>query len=321
MKKGLLVVFALLIVLVGSVYIFIPAQLDISRLVIVHANSVATFRCLADEAKWLAWWPGTVSTPAMPGEGAKDFQYNNTAYHINQASVNAVGIRISNNATQTQSVIQAIKYGADSTAIQWTCTLETGRNPFAKIAAYRNAVLLKSNMDAVLKKVQVFLSKPENVYGITINRAILKDSTLIATRYFSASYPDTETVYSLIARLRHYAAQQGAQETNYPMLHVEDRKEGQVETMIALPVNKMLAGNGSIFFKRLLVPTVLTTDVYGGPEKLKKANTEMMNYINDLHLFSPAISFESLITDRLAEHDTSKWITKIYLPVMQLKTR
>lgn len=319
MKKGLLLFSVLCLLSVAAIYIFIPARLTVSSVAFINANPAAVHRCLVDESKWAAWWPE--ASAAVTGDMAKNVPYNPIAYQIEQTSVNALGVRIRHQATQTKSVLQTIKFGADSTAVQWTSHLETGNNPISKVRTYRAAVVLKNNMDTVLKRMQAFLSKPENVYGIAIGRAALRDSTLVATRSFSTSYPDTETVYQLIKTLRQYIAQQGAQEINYPMLHVADRGEGRFETMVAIPVNKELKGGGAVFFKRMQVSTMLATDVYGGPETLKKANAALQNYLDDHHLFSPAISFESLVTDRLAEQDTTKWITKIYLPVMEYQRR
>lgn len=319
MKKGLLFFSVLCVLLVAAVYIFIPARLTVSSVVLVNVNSAAVYRCLVDKSKWAAWWPGT--SAAAAADTADNFQYNHVAYRIEETSVDALGVHIIHQATRTRSILQPIKYAADSTAIQWTCHLTAGNNPFHRIATYRAAVLLKKNMDTVLKRAQNFLSKNENVYGITISRATLNDSTLVVTRYFSASYPDVETVYRLVKKLRQYIVQQGAQEINYPMLHVADRGEGRFETMVAIPVNKELKGDGDIFFKRMQVSTMLATDVYGGPEKLKKANAALQYYLDDHYLFSPAISFESLVTDRLAERDTAKWVTKIYVPVMEYQQR
>jgi hypothetical protein len=61
---------------------------------------------------------------------------------------------------------------------------------------------------------------------------------------------------------------------------------------------------------------ILITEVKGGPASIKKAFNEMETYITDYRRTAPAIPFQSLITDRSKEPDTSKWVTKIYYPVM-----
>jgi hypothetical protein len=41
----------------------------------------------------------------------------------------------------------------------------------------------------------------------------------------------------------------------------------------------------------------------------------MKNYVEDNKKTSPAIPYQSLITNRLTETDTTKWVTKLYYPV------
>jgi hypothetical protein len=61
---------------------------------------------------------------------------------------------------------------------------------------------------------------------------------------------------------------------------------------------------------------ILVTDVNGGPSAIKYAFDRLEEYVSDTKRIPPAIPFESLITDRRKERDTSKWITRIYYPVM-----
>ena len=61
---------------------------------------------------------------------------------------------------------------------------------------------------------------------------------------------------------------------------------------------------------------ILITEVKGGPEEIKKAYRQVELYISDFQRVAPAIPFESLVTDRRAEKDSTKWITRIYYPVM-----
>ena len=90
---------------------------------------------------------------------------------------------------------------------------------------------------------------------------------------------------------------------------------GYFKTMVAIPVNKVLPGNDSFLLKRLEPGKILVARVKGGLYTTSEALREMEIYKEDNHLMSPAIPFESLITNRLEEPDTSKWVTKIYYPV------
>jgi hypothetical protein len=42
----------------------------------------------------------------------------------------------------------------------------------------------------------------------------------------------------------------------------------------------------------------------------------MKAYMKDFKLTSPAMPFELLVTNRANEPDTSKWVTKIYYPIL-----
>ena len=65
----------------------------------------------------------------------------------------------------------------------------------------------------------------------------------------------------------------------------------------------------------MLPGTALTTEVKGGPAAIRTAFLQLENYITDYQREAPLIPFESLVTDRLHEKDTSRWITRIYYPV------
>ena len=43
---------------------------------------------------------------------------------------------------------------------------------------------------------------------------------------------------------------------------------------------------------------------------------QMEQYVSDHKYVRIAIPFQSLVTDRMNEPDSSKWITKIYYPIM-----
>ena len=60
---------------------------------------------------------------------------------------------------------------------------------------------------------------------------------------------------------------------------------------------------------------ILVAEVRGGVSTVKQAFRNLSNYVGDYGRQSPALPFESLVTDRLKETDTTKWVTKLYFPV------
>ena len=99
------------------------------------------------------------------------------------------------------------------------------------------------------------------------------------------------------------------------MLHVKTLNDSTFETMVAIPVNKKLEGNGTISFSRFVPWKVLTAEVIGGNKTVEEALKQMKVLISDYQISSMAIPFESLVTDRSQQPDTSKWVTNIYTPV------
>src|SRR4029453_3121249 len=87
---------------------------------------------------------------------------------------------------------------------------------------------------------------------------------LVATKWSGTAYPDTKEIYDRIRSLRAYATAQGAHETDYPMMHVEHLADNRFETMVALPVDKDLKGNGIIIPKHFVPYKILLGVVRGG---------------------------------------------------------
>ena len=101
------------------------------------------------------------------------------------------------------------------------------------------------------------------------------------------------------------------------MLNINSTDSSHYLVRVAIPVNKKLAGLGNISYKSMLGRgNILVTEVRGGNDEIVKAYKQIQNYIADHGRTPPAIPFESLVTDRREEQDSSKWITRIYYPVM-----
>ncbi len=61
----------------------------------------------------------------------------------------------------------------------------------------------------------------------------------------------------------------------------------------------------------------MVIEISGGDYAVREGERNLQNYIEDYGKIKMAIPFQSLITNRLAEPDSSRWKTRIYLPVVQ----
>ena len=203
----------------------------------------------------------------------------------------------------------------DTVRAEWNYALKTKSNPIYRVNLYWQTKKINKNMVNILNSMKAFLENQVNIYGVKFYNTMSKDSALIATKETTKSYPTTDVIYKMIAQLRKYIVTQGAKENNFPMLHVKKLNDSEFETMVAIPVNKVLAGNGKLFYRRFVPWKVLAAEVRGGDYTVNEALKQMLIYRGDYNITAMAIPFASLVTDRSKEPDTLKWITRIYTPI------
>lgn len=316
MKKWFFGLFGVAMILIGCIYFYIPSTLRISEACYIHSSLNGVNRYLLDESKWIKWWPqddhiGTRRPKSSEGY----FNYRGCSYKVSKFLYNALELNIVQEDLKINSIIHVMHQSRDSIAIFWNAAFTSSFNPFKRIEQYKKAVKVKSNMEVILSSLKSFSEKSENIYGFPITQIMSKDSTLITTRFTSHTYPSTSDIYRLVHELKAYAAGKGAKEINYPMLSVRKDTGNRFQTTIAISLNKKIEGNAGFFPQRFVPWKTLTAEVRGGPYSILKAFEEMRIYTEDYQRESMAIPFESMITDRSIEPDTSKWITLICQPV------
>ncbi|MGH2648329.1 MAG: hypothetical protein ACRDE8_12205, partial [Ginsengibacter sp.] len=192
--------------------------------------------------------------------------------------------------------------------------LATNWNPINRINLHLETKKMNKNIRDILNSMKAFLDKPENVYGMHIDQVIVKDTILVTTNFLSPEYPSTQKVYDLINGIKGYIAANNAKETNSPMLNVW-QDSGLYKIQVAIPVNVVIPQNNTYLIKRMVPGKILVAEIKGGEYSAREALRQMHLFMTDNQLSAPAIPFESLVTNRMEEPDTLKWITKIYYPV------
>jgi hypothetical protein len=200
--------------------------------------------------------------------------------------------------------------------ISWHAEQVSSSNPFIRFSRYRHAKATEKNMHKILQSMKAFLEKTKNIYGVEINRTLVNDSVLISTRRSFEHYPNVQEIDAMIRDLRKYIVQNNAIEKNLPMLNVLRIDSSHYEAMSAIPVDKALPPTNEFAPKFLLKGgNILEAQVQGGPTTIENGLKELENYRSDYRFTSPAIPYQLLVTDRMKEPDTTKWITKLYYPV------
>lgn len=305
MKKILVVLTSLLVIAFAAVYLFIPGKVKIYESVPVKATVAGVSRLLSNDATWHEWWPGEPT-----------FDFNGKSYRINGHIFNAFGITIINEKDSLDSRMNLIISDDVSMSIDWSLDLTTGTNPFRRFSQYQKAKEIRKDLNTVLMSLKKFAEVPENIYGIVVNKTIVQDSVLISTRRSFDHRPNVQEIDFMIQKLKTYIEQNKAVEKNFPMLNVMMTDGSNYQAMVAIPVDRELPGTEAFAPKFLLKNgNILETQIQGGPHTIEKAFTQLENYKADHKYTSPAIPFQLLLTDRVKETDTTKWITKLYYPI------
>ena len=312
MKKWLIIVVVLIGLLLTSAYVFLPKKVNSSTAVRVHCVMNSASRYVMNETKWAKWWPGTILHDSASNKNI--FNYNGYRYLITEIRYNAILIETQANGFTLSGTMVFLPLSLDSIQVEWRYGLETTANPINRLHLYWETKKINKNLLTIMNSMKAFLDKPENVYGMRIDQILVKDTILVTTNFSSPQYPTTEKIYHFINGIKSYIALNHAKETNFPMLHVW-QDSGLYKTQVAIPVNMVIPQNNVYLIKRMVPGKILVGQVTGGAYTANDAIRQMGIFMTDNQLSSPAIPFESLVTNRMEEPDSSKWITKIYYPV------
>lgn len=310
MKRVLVLLLAIILLTLTGIYLFIPGKVFISVNEKINCTSTGAMRTLEEKKKWADWWPGkTINNPAGT------FNHATIDYIPGYAEYNFIQISIRNNNNSINSTLSVLPARNDSAELNWQCSIQTSSNPLKRLQQYLETRKILASMNDVFSSLRSFLEKPENVYGMVVKETKVTDSLLASTKSVFAAYPSTADIYKMISLLNGYINSQNAKQTGPPMLYVQ-QINNNFETMVALPVDKEVKNNNNITFKRMLGKgNILYGEIEGGFHRIRQGLLELENYRADYRRISPAIPFESLITNRLQQSDTTKWITRIYYPV------
>jgi hypothetical protein len=140
---------------------------------------------------------------------------------------------------------------------------------------------------------------------------------MLSTRFVTTGFPATEDIYRKFDMLKKTIQKQHGKVTGYPMMHVNMLKADSFETQLAIPTDHILQNEGTTFYRKMVPGNFLSATVKGGEYTIRESMQQLDFYQKDHGKVQMARPFEQLITDRTLEPDTTKWITRIYLPVAE----
>jgi len=312
MKKWLIGIAIVLVVAMGCVYMFIPDELVVSCTSPVRCTPQAVFRQVCHGGDWVKWWSGS----ATVRDGKRSYLYAGDVYNVSANSYPFMEIDIHHEEKNIKSRMSVLSVSnKDSAVIYWQCRLSGGGGLLQRMRQYLFAGKLEKNMSGILSRLRPFLENEKNIYGMTFGEGSTKDTLLVVTKAYFPVYPGTGEIYGLLGKLRAYISEEGAKESGYPIANVTFQRDSGYQLMTAIPVNRVLQGKGAIFFRRMVPAKFLIAETKGGDQTIRTAFHHMQEYIADHQRTVMAIPFQTIVTDRMKEADTTKWSTWLYCPV------
>jgi len=314
MKKILLIILIFLALCIVSVYIFVPKKLTVSSVSSFHANREGVSRFLAKDSNWNKWWPGTVTKTS---DNLFYFTLDDYDFQVREVLYDAIRLRLIKNGDSSAGLVRLIPFTKDSMGIELSSQLDARPDPFSKLMTYFRAKRIKKTFDDIVSSLSKYASNIKNVYGIDIRKEKVQYQSLVSAKQSFPHYPTTEDIYTMIARLRNYINHSGAKELFSPMLNIAKTDSITYSAQVGLPVDRVLPQKDDISSKWMMKGgNILTGEVTGGQEQIEQAQKQMELYISDYQRSIIAIPFQMLITDRTKEPDSTKWVTRIYYPVV-----
>ena len=313
MKKIALFALGLMAVFLACVYLLIPAKVNVSLSKKVPVNKEALYRNLADQKKWANWWPGEKA----PANSSLTYRLNGFDFQLHDIKVLSLPVDIKGNFLIYRAELMMFPVNPDSSTIQVAGSIQMPANPFARIKAFLAAKRLRKDISGLFNAIGKYYAETRNTYGYDIRNQKVQDSILLMNFREMKVKPGTRDIYALVDELKAYIRSQGAAETGNPMLNIFTKDSVDYLLRVAIPTNKKLPPHGNMSYRWMLGGgNILITEIKGGPEEIAKAYKQIQLFIMDYNRVAPAIPFESLVTDRRNEPDSTRWITRIYYPVM-----
>jgi hypothetical protein len=308
MKKLIGIIGFIIIIVFILLYFFIPTTKSFYYQTTANVTPTAVTRKIIHKNEWQSWWPGEKINDTI-------YRFKNETFKINKVLLDAIEATIINDKDSIEGYLQFTGFGEDSTQFIWASEYHFATSPFKRFKDYFQLKKVNSDIKILVDSIQKRFDNPVNIYGMDIKEQKVTDSTLISLRNTFSHYPTAGEIYGMVDSINLYISKNGGEVNNYPMLNVHQNGPSLYETMVAIPAKKDVVAKGNFELKKMVLGNILMGEVKGGVHAVVNGEQQLRYYANDYHKMSPAMPFQSLVTNRIVEPDSTKWITRLYYPV------
>lgn len=307
MKKIVLGVVLLLVI--GLIVVkLLPTTKTVTQSVNVDCPIDALTRNISNPAYWNKWWPGKKLNDSS-------YTFNEKTIQIKTVLLNGFNGQTETDGKQIPIALQALSLDSYTSQINITTQYQFSKNVLTKLLQYLSLSSDKTTFSQFLNHIQTVFSSTEKTYGFKIERQKVPNSSYISVKQSFNHHPTTEEVYSMINELQQYIAKLESKEMSAPILNIHTDNNKEYDVMVAIATVRDLPSTDKYCLKNMMLGNIMVAEVKGDRKRIDECIQAMKYYISDYRKSSPAIYFERLITNRLTENDSTKWVTTINYPI------
>jgi len=303
-------VFLALTVTVVIIYACISFNQKFAFAAVANCTQSAAARLIVSKDNWKRWWPGQQGNDSF-------YRYKGLNFKIDKILLYGFEATIFRNKDSAKGFLTVVPTGNDSARFEFAGKCVYSSNPVTRVLQYFRFGAIRDNIENFVSETRTYFDKQQNIYGFNVVEGKVRDSSMISTKETFNHYPDVKEVYEIIDRLRQFVKEKGGEQVDSPMLNVYADNPGRYQVMVAIPTKSDLPSESGFQLKKMVLGNILIAEVKGGPATVRLGEENLQNYVDDYHKVSPAIPYQSLVTNRMVEKDTTKWITRLYYPVFR----
>lgn len=303
-------VFIVMLLVAGTIYILIPSRINFTYSTKADCTETAATRMIIKNKEWDRWWPGV-------RKDSNYFNFKDTEFKIDKILLNGFQATIISNGNSAKGYLQVFASTDTSIILSWSGVSILSNNPVKRIIQYLQAKEINIAATELVNKMSEYFSDQKNIYGFKAVEERVKDSSMITIKKVIPHYPSTEEIYEQVNLIKAFTLKKGVKQKGQPLLNITKTGADIYQFMVGIPVEKDIASEGIFELKKMILGNVIRAQINGGVATVRKGEEQLFNYINDYKRSSPAIPFEELVTSRIEEKDSLKWITNLYYPVFK----
>jgi effector-binding domain-containing protein len=331
MLKKILFFLAGIVILLLAIGFILPAKLDVSRNVSIHAPTNYVFEEINNLERWEKWqyWntldPETKITygDIKVGTGASYFwdgpKLGKGSVTITESITNkSIALDLKFTENSIAKGIYSVEPDGENTLLNFNFSADQGLNPIARwFNVFMKGEIEKSFEYAGEKIKEIAEAKP--VFAFPLNEETVPAISYVGLTHIMSPKDQlavNKQMEKMYTKLAADLKKANVKITGSPFCIYPKYSEESMEMVCAMPVSASVKVAGYQVMQTEAGRAVKGV-MHGDYSNLQNVHNEIQKYIKYKNLIESGAPREVYITDPMLETDTSKWITEVYYPVKE----